>query len=240
MGRNNLERLVGKLRYMNLAVTGAVAHLSHIQRALNQGGVDRAWIPPAFHHKLSDWKALALQAASRTTHLTEIVHREPTHLGFCDASGLGSGGVWINLARTGQNIVWQHPWNPDIIESLVSSTNPQGTITNSDLELSALVLQDSTLLDTVSISRMTAPHSGSDNTPNVSWSTREAPMINLVVAELLRICVLHSRKFFLNPSVFYHPGKENCMADDASRLFYLSDTDFLTHMSVVHPQLHGS
>ena len=64
-------------------------------------------------------------------------------------------------------------------------------------------------------------------------------MINPVVADLLRIRALHSRKFFLNPSVFYHPGQENCMADDASCLFYLSDTDFLTHMSVVHPQLHG-
>ena len=64
-------------------------------------------------------------------------------------------------------------------------------------------------------------------------------MINQVVADLLRIRALHSSKFFLKPSVFYHPGQENCMADDASRLFYLSDTDFLTHMSVVHPQLHG-
>ena len=65
-------------------------------------------------------------------------------------------------------------------------------------------------------------------------------MINPVVADLLRICVLRSRKFFLNPSVFYHPGQENCMDDDASRLFYLSETNFLTHMSVVHPQSHGS
>ena len=87
---------------------------------------------------------------------------------------------------------------------------------------------------------MAAPRSGSDNTPTVSWSTHEASMINPVVADLLRLRALHSRKFFLNPSVFYHPGQENCMADDASRLSYLSDTDFLKHMSVVHPQLHGS
>ena len=38
MGRKDLERLVGKLRSMHLAVPGAVAHLFHIQRALNQGG----------------------------------------------------------------------------------------------------------------------------------------------------------------------------------------------------------
>ena len=65
-------------------------------------------------------------------------------------------------------------------------------------------------------------------------------MINPVVANLLRICALHSRNFFLNPSFFYHPSQENCMADDASHLFYLSHTNFLTHISVVHPRLNGS
>ena len=39
IGWKELERLVGKLRSMHLAVTGAVEHLYHIQRALDQGGV---------------------------------------------------------------------------------------------------------------------------------------------------------------------------------------------------------
>ena len=38
----------GKLRSMHLAVPGAVAHIFHIQRAQNQGGVDWAWLSPAF------------------------------------------------------------------------------------------------------------------------------------------------------------------------------------------------
>ena len=38
MGRKDLELLVRKIRSMHLAVPGAVAHLFHIQRALNQGG----------------------------------------------------------------------------------------------------------------------------------------------------------------------------------------------------------
>ena len=86
---------------------------------------------------------------------------------------------------------------------------------------------------------MAAPRSGSDNTLTISWSTHEASMINPVVADLLRIRALHSRKFLLNPSVFNHPSQENCMADNTSSLFYLYDTDFLTHMCVVHPQSHG-
>ena len=42
MGRKKLERLVGKIRSMHLAVPGAVAHIYHIQRALTQGGRARA------------------------------------------------------------------------------------------------------------------------------------------------------------------------------------------------------
>ena len=69
MGKKDLEHLVGKLRSMHLAVPEAVAHLSHIQCALNQRGVDRVWLSPAFNCGLADWKVLAIQAASRPTHL---------------------------------------------------------------------------------------------------------------------------------------------------------------------------
>ena len=124
MERKDLERLVGKLCSIYLTMPGAVAHLFHIQRMLNQGGVDRSWLSTAFHHELDDWKALALQAASRPTHLSEIVRQEPTHIGFCDALGLGAGGMWLGPARTGQNLVSRLLWPPDIVASLVYSTNP--------------------------------------------------------------------------------------------------------------------
>ena len=208
VGRKDLEHLVGKLRFMHLTVPGAVEHPFHIQRALNLGGVDRAWIYLAFHSKFADWKELALQTESQLAHLAEIVRQEPTHLGFCDASGLGARGVWINLTGTGQNLVWQITWPPDIVTSLVSSTNPYGTISNSDLELAALVLQEATLLKAVPKARMAAPRSGSDNTPTFSWSMHEAFMINPVVADLLLIRALHSGNFFLNTSISTTQAKE--------------------------------
>ena len=90
---------------MHLAVPGAVGGLFHIQRVLNQGGVDRAWISLAFHCKLADWKALVLQAASRPTHLAEIVRWELTHLGLCDISGLGAGGAWLDQDGMVNNLV---------------------------------------------------------------------------------------------------------------------------------------
>ena len=106
------------------------------------------------------------------------------------------------------HLVWRLPWPPEIVDNLISSTNPQGKITNSDLELAALVLQEASLLKAVPKASMAAPRSGSDNTQTVSWSTHEASMINPVVVDLLRICALHSRKFFLNPSVFIIRAKK--------------------------------
>ena len=92
--------------------------------------------------------------------------------------------------------MWRHPWPPNIINSLISDRNSEGTLTNSDLELAALVLHEDTLLETYPEATMAAPQSGSDNTPNISWSNREASTINQVVADLLRIRALHSCQFF--------------------------------------------
>ena len=239
MGRKKLELLVGKLRFMHLAVPGAVSHFYHIQRALSQAGTDRAWLSPAFHCNIPDWKILADQTANRPTHLVKIVRREPTPLGCCDASGLGAGVVRLDPYCLGKDLVWCHPFPADIISDLVSSTNRGRTITNSGLELATLVLHKATLLVPVPESRLAAPRPGSDNTVTVSRSTKEVSTINPLVADLLHLYALHLRQFFLNPSVFNDPGIENCMADDASRLLELSDISFLAHMSSVYPQLQS-
>ena len=141
-----------------------------------------------------DCWALAEKAAARTTHLAKIVRCEPTPLGFLDASGLGSGGVWINPSWSGLSLVWRHPWPPYIIAKLVFAANLDSHITNSNLDIPVLVLYEATLLAAVLEAHMAAPLSGSDNTPTVLWSTREASTINLVVTELFRIHALHPRK----------------------------------------------
>ena len=66
--------------------------------------------------------------------------------------------MWLDLSLLGKDLVWRHPWPADIIYDLVSSTNREGTITNSDLELSALVLHEATLLAVVPETRLAAPH----------------------------------------------------------------------------------
>ena len=100
MGRKDLERLVGKLRSMHLAVPGSVAHLFHIQRALNQGGVDQAWLSPEFHRELANWKVLALQAASQPTHLAEIVLAGSSHTPPAPRPDASQNPRWVGSRRT--------------------------------------------------------------------------------------------------------------------------------------------
>ena len=104
---------------------------------------------------------------ARPTHLVEIVCREPTHLGFYDASDIGAGGVWLNPSGSGTSLMWRHPWPTDIIKALISDRNLEGTVKTPDLELSALVLQEATLPEMCLEATMTAPRSGSDNMPTI-------------------------------------------------------------------------
>ena len=194
-----MERLVRKPRSMHLAVTEVVAHIYHIQPVLAQAGADRAWLSPEFHLEIADWRMFAEQTAARPTDLTKSIPHKPTHLGFCDASGLRAGGVWLDPSCLGKYLVWHHLCPADIVTNLVSSQSKEGTITNSDLELSALVLHEATLIAEVPDARLDTTRSGSNNTLTVSWSRKEASTINTVVADLLHICMIHSRKFFINP-----------------------------------------
>ena len=90
---------------MHLSVPGVVAHIYHIQCALSQAGADRAWVSPEFYRDIADWRTLIDQTAAQPTHLAEIIRRGPTHLGFCDASGIRAGGVWLDLSCLGNDLV---------------------------------------------------------------------------------------------------------------------------------------
>jgi hypothetical protein len=65
---------------------------------------------------------------------------DPGYIGFCDASKLGAGGVWLSGTRTLSQIVWHVEWPEDIRNNVVSCGNPRGTITNSELAMAGMLL----------------------------------------------------------------------------------------------------
>ena len=82
---------------------------------------------------------------------------------------------------------------------LVSTGNPHGRITNSDLELAALVIQEDTFPFVSANPEWRAPFTGSDNMPTVAWKLREASTLNLVVADLIHLRYLVNCQFKITP-----------------------------------------
>ena len=77
---------------------------------------------------------------ARPTHVNELVGQPISDVGNMDALGIGAGGVWMSILGEYVNIVWRVEWPSDISRSVVSDKNPKGTITNSDLEMAAILL----------------------------------------------------------------------------------------------------
>ena len=222
---SKLRSLIGKLLSMHLVVPGAIGNFFYIQESLTKvGTATKAYLSKAFHREISNWQRLCKDLLARPRFLADVVQRLPNALGFCDASGMGTGVVWIDPDGTGASFVWRVKCLAEIVSDLVTWDNPTGGTTNSDLELAALVLQKSCF--SIAFSRPTwhAPMTGSDNTPSVSWCFREASTVNPIVADLLCVRAEMNSGALLTLPVFYQPYP----ADDASLRFQLPDNKFLS------------
>jgi hypothetical protein len=164
--------------------------------------------------------------------LGEIVPNHPRCVGAHDASGTGAGGVWFTPNR---NLVWRQQFPPEIKRQLVSTSNLSGALTNSDFEQAGGVWHHFILADMVDIRESTI-HSRCDNTPAVSRFQKGSTTTAGAAAYLNRLLALHQRQHRYLSVHDYIPGPDNAMADDASRLWALDDTQFLTHFEQLYPQ----
>jgi hypothetical protein len=144
------------------------------------------------------------------------------------------GGFWVDPDNT-KNYIWHHPFPHHICQELQTFDNPDGTITNSDLELAALVVGS----DTIAATHTNPPYQhiciASDNTPTVAWLTKGSTTSNGPPAYLLRLLTQSRRNRRYQVSSFFLPGSTNTIADCCSRLFSLPDGDFVDYMNKYHP-----
>ena len=75
-----------------------------------------------------------------------------------------------------------------------------------------------------------------DNTPLVAWSLKVSVSWDSQVAYLLRLLALHRRFYRFISTVTHILGGTNSMADNASRLWNLSDNELLAHFNSNYPQ----
>ena len=95
---------------------------------------------------------------------------DPKYIQFTDISALGAGGVWTSGTHHLTPIVWSILFPSEVRNLLVSEKNKKGYITNSDLELTGLLL-GWIVLESI-MPNLQHCHIGMfcNNTPTITWS----------------------------------------------------------------------
>jgi hypothetical protein len=235
-----LQQLVGELRSMVLIVPGGRGLFSVLQQVLKVHTEDgtRVRLSMEVHAILPDFRSLARDLQNRPTRIAELIPADTSAtIGAQDAVGTGMGGVhFVSLPDgTIAPLLWRSPFPPVLQTRLVSYANPDGTITNSNLELAASVAHHKILVTQVDAREATI-HTFSDNTATVCWQRKGAVSNSGPTTRLLRLQALHQRQYRYVPTYDYLPGPVNIMSDDFSRRWDLSDSQLLHHFKSSFPQ----
>ncbi len=110
-------------------------------------------------------------------------------------------------------------WPESISSNIVSDSNPNGTITNSDLKLAGLLVLWLVMEDVCDI---TNAHVAlfSDNSPTVHWVQRLAAKHSAVAMQLIRALALRLQLAHASPLTPLHiAGVDNALTDIPSRSF---------------------
>jgi hypothetical protein len=220
VAQKRFQKLLGKLQHAASILPAAKSLFTPLNVAL-RGEPKWISIPVAgdIRHALLDFKSLIRDLAGRPTHAMELVSDSEDYVGYCDASKFGAGGVWFSGRLPLKPTVWRVEWPDDISRNVVSEDNPHGTVTNSDLEMAGVLIQQVVLERLVDLyHKRSVIHC--DNTPSVSWATRMSARGNspTIAHRLLRGLAMRQRSTHSTcPVVVSIAGVENILADVASR-----------------------
>lgn len=229
------HQLLGELRSMSAALPGARGLFSILQDTLRTGDRYRVRLSRRVFDNLADFRAIADSLRDRPTRFLELIPKgDPIAWGACDACQLGMGGVWFRPGAP--PLVWRSPFPVALQRELITSTHRTGTLSISDLELAGTLAHKHVLVQVTPDVAERPIWLGGDNRASLAWATKGSATASTARAYLLRLGALHQRRYRYVPQHDHIPGKVNVMADDASRLWHLSDADLLTHFASTYPQ----
>eukprot|EP00804_Cyclotella_cryptica_P000504 CCRYP_018527-RB/>CCRYP_018527-RB protein AED:0.20 eAED:0.20 QI:0/-1/0/1/-1/0/1/0/268 len=157
-----------------------------------------------------------------------------------------AGGVWFpgdsiptrGTWKPGTPIVWRLEWPQFVRDNLVSSSNPHGTISNSDLELAGGLIHLDCVAQTLDTRERTLLNKG-DNLNTTFWERKGSTTTDSAPAYLLCLFGIHQRFHRYVPRFDYIAGPSNPLADSLSRDFHLSMSDLISRLTHLFPQTAG-
>jgi hypothetical protein len=232
------QKLAGKLQHASFGIPGGTGLFSPIQVAM-RGDPPFITLTATLKQVLADWRYIIHFMMKHPTSVLQLLSDYPTYVGYSDACGAGAGGIWTSGLTHLKPFVWKYEWPSDIKNALVTSTNPNGTLTINDLELAGTVM-NWLALECQPVT-LKFKHIGMfcDNAAAVSWATTLRTSTSKTAGRLLRMLGMriHARSASsLTP--LHIPGEENNMADIASRAFtnekFFPAANNLTHFFNLH------
>lgn len=227
------QKLLGELRFVSPGVAGSRGLFSILQVPLARKHKGRIRITRHIRFILETFLSLIQDLADRPTQLSEIIPEKPMVIGAMDACGYGLGGVFFAEGHAPR--VWRDPVPAPLVARLVSTDNPNGDITNSDLEQAAYVAHVDHIAHTFDVRGITISNL-TDNTPTLARHVKGSTTTDGPAAYLCQLSSLHQRYHRYCSELSFINGVENVMADDASRLQHLTDAQLLDHFNSNYPQ----
>ena len=132
-------------------------------------------------------------------------------------------------------ILWRRKFPKNIQQQIVTWSNPTGTLTNSDFELTGNIAHMDILAQFADVRERTI-HNSSDNVASVYWLRKGSTTTTGAAAYHLRLQSLHQQQHRYVPCHDYIPGWANEMADICSRAWHLSNDQLLSHFDQNIPQ----
>ena len=157
---DNWHQILGEICSVVLALPCALGLFNNMQEALRHMEGKMVALNRCIHLALEDFRWIAEDLSKRPTRLYELGPLQPTLNGYQDVSGYMCGwevlpgttavpwthqpqpsAAATSLVPAGAHIiVWRGHFTTNITAQLVSWSNPEGQVTNSDLELADSVL----------------------------------------------------------------------------------------------------
>ena len=165
-------------------------------------------------------RTLLRESFKEPTRCRELTSRWPDLVGIVDASSHGVGGVIFGEKSECVPTVFRWKWPIEITQDVKSQDNPEGRITNSDLEMAGMVMAWIVVEGVGGDLKEKTIALFGDNTPSISWISNLASKQSKVAEQLVQALALRLKANKACPLITSHiEGKKNEIADVPSRSF---------------------